>query len=323
MKWIHVENWAIVGGIGTYSRDLALTFPEFSHEIIFLNTKGMQYPYIKWFNDQGIRTSFAPTGQITDDMFKDEEIIMLHNVTGKSIKEPYNWLENHRIFNVHHAATPLFSNRTELDIFVSYWLRNRFYGFESAMKQVLVLPPCVRSKDYININPRKNVKTPIIGRIQSSTNQEKGKFNKCIETLSKITGCEFLIVGNKIDKVDDARFKFAPIQIGAMSSYLNQIDIFVLDCPTTESWSRVATEAMLAGKPVIARNYGDGLAEQMYKANAPLFSNESDFIKCMQSFVNDESLRLNIGEKLRFWALENASEKTLRSGLIDYVLKGM
>jgi glycosyltransferase involved in cell wall biosynthesis len=323
MKIYHVENWAIVGGIGTYSRDLALTFPEFQHEIVFINQRGMQYPYIKWFNDQGIKTSFTPNGQITDEMFKDDEIICLHNITGKSIKEPYNWLGNHRVFNIHHAVTPLFNGNTELDLFVSYWVRNRYYGFETCMKQVTVLPPCVRSKEYISIQPRKGVKVPVIGRIQSSTNQEKGKFNKCIETLSKVTGCEFLIVGNKDSICTDPRFKFADIQIGAMPSYLSQVDIFVLDCPTTESWSRVATEAMLAGKPVIARNYGDGLTEQMIKANAPLTNNESDFIKTMQAFVNNESLRLETGTRLRTWAFGNASEETLRDGLIDYILKGM
>lgn len=323
MKFIHVENWAIIGGIGTFTRDLALTFPEFSHEILFLNQKNMQYPYVKWFNEQNIKTSFAPTGVINEVMFKDADIVALHNVTGKSVQPSTSWLGNHRVFNFHHAATPLFNGSTELDIFISYWLRNRFYGFESCMKQILVLPPCVRSSEYIKIKPRINIKIPVIGRIQSSTNQEKGKFNKCIETLSKVTGCEFLIVGSKDASCNDPRFHFAEIKVGVMPEYLNQIDIFVLDCPTTESWSRVATEAMLAGKPVIARNYGDGLAEQMHRANAPLLSSESDFIRCMQSFVNSESLRINIGERLRSWALENASEKTLRTDLIDYVLKGM
>ena len=321
MKWVHVENFCLVGGIGTFSRDLALTFPEFQHEIIFLNQYNIQYSYIRWFNCNNLQISFAPYNILEESMVRDADILMLHNVTKESLKQPIDWLENSRVFNVHHAFTELFYPYTELDVFVSYYLRNNFYGSEDKMKQSAVIPPCVWSAPYLRISSAKR-DLPVVGRIQSSTFQERGKFNKCTEILLKLKGCNFFIVGNDPD-TEDPKFHWGDIEPGVMPDYLKEIDIFVLDCPTRESWSRVATEAMLAGKPVIARNYGDGLAEQMHRAQAPLANSEEEFISMIQAFVDNPLLCRQTGKRLREWALENVSEKVLRNSLIDYVMKGI
>ena len=105
-----------------------------------------------------------------------------------------------------------------------------------------------------------------------------------------------------------------------MPEYLKQIDIFYIwgGKGHVESWSRVVTEAMLSGIPVVIRDMKDGLAEQVRKSKAGyLVNTKQEFIETMQKLIDDPKLRELHGEMGRAWAKENLTIKNLRAGMIN------
>ncbi|NQT23715.1 glycosyltransferase, partial [candidate division KSB1 bacterium] len=93
-----------------------------------------------------------------------------------------------------------------------------------------------------------------------------------------------------------------------MAKYLEQIDIFTIWGDTTESWSKVATEAMMSGIPVVARDHKDGLSEQLTASGGGfLVTSEAEFIETVQTLIDSPRLRTQIGGRGRVWALRHAS----------------
>lgn len=312
---LHVNNYCWCGGIGTFCRDFALTFPEFDHEIIFLNDETAQPRYLAWLRESGIKCSFHPFINEVILAEVNPDVLCIHNAKPEDYKAPEDCFQKRVVINFHHAMTSIFPH-TNLDVFVSRYVRDNFYGREGKMKQWKIVNPACWRHPFAGIQTRelKNGELPVIGRIQSGTFQRRGKWNGFNEILAGIKGATFLTVGSN-EANPDERFKTAPIRPGAMGKYLQEIDIFAIDCPTLETWSRVCTEAMLAGKPVLAVNYGDGLSEQLTKANAPLYRDKGRFAQALQAFVDSPALRLEVGERLRKWALANCTEANLRQNL--------
>ena len=160
-----------------------------------------------------------------------------------------------------------------------------------------------------------------VGRIQSNTNAHLGKFSEDVGMLKKLKNAEFFLVGDGYDKDNaDERFTFAPIKQGKMPNYLSNIDIFYIWGAKrhTESWSRVITEAMLSGIPVVVKNNSDGMAEQVRKSKVGFLVNtEEEFINTIQMLIDNPDLRKVHGELGRKWASENLTIKNLRQNLIN------
>jgi len=322
---LHTNNWAILGGIESLVMDFARVFPQYQHVLVTINTRCENLDFVKHIQDQGIRYMNAD-GKLTKAIVEslDPAMILLHNTRGEHIEGewPYEWLRKWRVIGVHHASTwPLVSS--DCDWFVSNYVRKYYEKCEPRMK-AFTMPPCVLEDQYLGVE--RNGRQPVVGRIQSGTNLQKGKFPpKFFSLLEKVDGCDFFIVtSDGLAKMEGhrERFKFAPIKPGAMAGYLKEVDIFAMWGDTKETWSRVVTEANLSGIPVVARNHRDGLAEQIKGSGGGiLVDTQEDFVDMIQMLVDDPDRRTRIGEQGRQWCLEHASSKALKERFLETFLE--
>jgi len=324
---LHTNNFAWVGGIGSFILDFARTFPEYQHIMLCFQERE-DYNWIKYLQSFGVRYMNSPL--LTQEILKEinPALVVLHNTRGKSIEGewPYSFLNKYRTIALHHASTwPLIS--VDLDYFVSKFVRKGYDNCQSRIKKEITMPPCVWSKPYVNIK-RKNNRPITIGRVQSYTGIKKNKTPvEYIEMLKEIKGdVRFITVGggNELKDIADDRFIFKPVISGGMPQYLSEIDIFAVwpGDGFRETWSRVVTEAMLSGIPIVARDVNDGMAEQITASQCGFLAKDKDeFIQTIQNLVDDDDLRETTGKKCQAWALENASEKSLRSNLINYLFE--
>lgn len=316
MKCVHITNFCKIGGIGGFCRDFALTFPEFEHEMIFVNDHDTDLSNKNWLENNGIKCLFHP--QITEEVIREVRpaLICLHNAKDENFPSPRDWFKSVPVINFHHTGSFLFPN-TDLDVFISDYVRWMFLGHEKHIhERFKVVYPAVYSPPYQQCR-RTDEGLPVIGRIQSGSLIRAGnKFTGFPDLVGQVQGAKFILVGGNYKNLDE-RFTVKPAIPGAMPEYLRDIDIFALDCPSTESWSRVATEAMMAGKPVVAVSYGDGLTEQLAKAGGILAENQERFVEILQVLVNNRKLREEIGSSLQTWALQNCDHRYLRQSLVN------
>jgi len=323
MICLHVANLAWIGGVNGVISDFAKSFPEFSHEILFLKDLNENYDLYKALQTQGIRCYYNNeiTGEFLDEL--KPQILIIHNPPAtmypKTLKD-LKILQKCYVILFHHAKTKLFPY-VDLDIFVSQWIADAYKGWEKYIKKSKIVHPCVDGEPYLNIKRSyKTLQNVTVGRIQSNTNNFMGKFSEDVGMLKKLKNCNFFLVGDGYEKTDDKRFTFAPLKQGAMRRYLEQVDIFYIWGANdhVESWSRVVTEAMLSGIPVVVKNNNDGLAEQAIKSKACFLVNtEEEFIDTIQKLIDNPELRKKHGEMGRKWASENLTLKNLRQNLIN------
>jgi len=325
MICLHCANLCWIGGVGEFIKSFAKAFPEFQHEVLFLNDFKEDYNYYKSFQTLGIRAYHIP--EITEELIDkiNPKILILHNppstIYPDKIKD-LNILKKTNVILVHHNKTKLFPY-VDLDVFVSQWIADAYKGWEKYIKKSKVVHPCVDEVPYLNIERDTHGYPVCVGRIQSNTNSYLGKFSEDVEMLKKLKNAKFFLVGDGYEKTEDKRFTFAPIQQGAMPEYLKNIDIFYIwgGNNHTESWSRVATEAMLSGIPIVIRDMKDGMSEQVRKSKAGFLVNtKQEFINIIQMLIDRPELRKRKGEEGRAWAKENLTIKNLRAGLIDDML---
>ena len=324
MICLHIANLAWIGGVNGFVSDFSKSFPEFQHHILFLRDLNENYDLYKTLQTQGIRCYY--NNKITEELIDkiNPKILILHNPPESNWKKELNnfkILQKCYVILFHHAKTKLFPY-VDLDIFVSDWIADAYKDFGKYIKKSKVVHPCVDGTRYLNIKREYTKKEDItIGRIQSNTNNFRGKFSEDVKMLKELKNVNFFLVVDGYDKDDaDERFTFDQIRIGKMPEYLSKLDIFYVwgGKGHVESWSRVVTEAMLSGIPVIIKDNKDGLSEQAKKSKACFLVNtKEDFIKTMQKLIDNPKLRKKHGELGRKWASENITIKNLRQNLIN------
>jgi hypothetical protein len=286
---LHFNNWATTGGVPSFIRDFALTFPEFQHYVCSFNNYE-EYDLIQWWRDAGIRYFNSP--KMTRDIIEaiDPAVVILHNTTPANMESKWAWdvLYDRRSIAIHHNPTPILG--TLVDWFVSDYVRSSYSDTKLCRKE-LIIPPCVYSPPFLKITRPKRDK--VIGRIQSRT---RGASPKELDEV---------LEGFNVYK--------PPIQAGKMAEYLRNIDVLAIWQSGTESWSRVTTEALMSGIPVVAYNRNDGLTQQMVLTKQSLVNNKEEFINALKNPPD-----VVYGKD---WVLENASEKRLRKELTGLLLE--
>lgn len=323
MICLHCVTVAWTGGVNGFVMDFAKAFPEFQHHILFLSDHNEDYSLYKALQTQGIRCYHNKeiTAELIDKI--NPKIFFIHNpplsMHQKSLKD-LNILKKCYVILFHHAKTKLFPN-VDLDMFNSKWIADIYKDWRQYIKKSKIVHPAIDGTPYLNIKREYTKKKDVmIGRIQSNTNHVRGKFSEDVKMLKKLKNANFFLVGTGYEETADKRFTFAPIKQGAMRRYLEKIDIFYIwgGKGHVESWSRVVSEALMSGIPVVVKNNQDGLAEQAIKSKACFLVNtEKEFIKIMQKLIDNPKLRKKHGELGRKWASENITIKNLRQDLIN------
>lgn len=324
MICLHCVNVAWTGGVNGFIMDFAKSFNEFQHHILFLSDHSEDYDLYKALQTQGIRCYYKPeiTSELIDKI--NPKIFIIHNpplsMHQKSLKD-LNILKKIYVVLFHHAKTKLFPN-VDLDIFNSQWIANMYKDWGQYIKKSKIVHPAIDGTPYLNIKREYTKKKDVmVGRIQSNTNYVRGKFSEDVNMLKKLKSANFFLVGTgyEEDKADK-RFTFAPIKVGKMPEYLSKLDIFYIwgGNNHVESWSRVVSEAMMSGIPVVVKDNHDGLSEQAIKSKVCFLVNtEKQFIEIMQKLIDNPKLRKKHGELGRKWASENITIKNLRQDLLN------
>ena len=318
---LHINNYARLGGIETTVIDMATAFPQFFHVLLTINPNSEDLGFVSFLQNSHIKYMNAG-GKVTEKLVKEinPAIIFLHNTKGADLEGeyPFMWLRKYRVIGVHHMATSQLIP-ADYDWFVSKWIRDKYKKCETRIKdRGVTMPPCVNAAQYIRIT--RPERKPVVGRIQSGTWSARGKWSDSFySSLKKLRGCEYLLAGSPIK---DDKFQVQPIRPGGMANYLKAIDIFAIWGDTTESWSKVVTEAFLSGLPVVARDHKDGLAEQMRASGCGFLVNtETEFVEKLQMLIDRPDIRESAGVVGRKWALKHASLDRLKRQFSDMFLE--
>lgn len=321
MKILHIVSLAWKGGVNAFILDFKKAFEEFQHEVLFTSDVSDNYKVYQDFQTKGIRCYY--NDNLTDKLFEkiNPKIIILHNPRPEKLKD-LKILQKFYTIQIYHNKCKIFPN-IDLHIFVSDWVKDAYKGWEKFIQKSKVVHPCVDAEPYLNIERCYNkLQNVTVGRIQSNTNNFRGKFSEDVGMLKKLKNANFFLVGDGYEKTSDERFTYAPM--GNMVNYLKRIDIFYIwgGKGHVESWSRVVSEALLSNLPVVVKNNHDGLSEQAKKSGVVyLVNNEKEFIKTIQMLIDNPKLRERKGKEGREWARNNVSLKQLREGLIDEMLQ--
>ncbi len=324
MKILNICSLSWIGGVNSFISDFKKAFPEFQHEVLFTSDINDNYNLYKSLQTQGLRCYYS--NEITEELIDgiNPKIICLHNPPNTLYPDKLKdlkILQKYYVVHWHHNKSKLFPY-VDLDIFVSQWIANQYKGFEKFIKKSKVVHPCVDAVPYLNIKRDIHGYPVTVGRIQSNTNNLRGKFSEDVGMLKKLKNAKFFLVGDGYEKTDDKRFTFAPM--GNMVEYLKKIDIFYIWGAKgyVESWSRVVSEAMLSGIPVVIKDMKDGMSEQVKKSKAGFLVNtEEEFINTIQMLIDRPELRKKHGEEGREWARNNVTLKNLRQNLINEMLE--
>ena len=312
---LHVNNYIRVGGVETFVLDCAKTLPEYQHVLLTTNNKNKDDDLIKYFNEHNVLHGFT-YGKLCANTLQilKPELVLLHNQLDTAIDGDADFLLDYNTICVHHGATPPLPCRRRW--FVSRYVRAQFLSrYKADNTRFFFCPPCVHEDDYIDMG-RPFRKPPTIGRIQSETNQHDGKVtDEYFDLISQVDGVSFFNI------VPHAQSN-GKIMHGAMPKYLKEIDIMAIWGNTTETWSRVATEAMLSGIPVVARNHRDGLAEQLRKSGGgALVKTKEAFVEKLDYLANNRVARLKMAKRGQEWCKKNAGKSKLKKTLLE-LLKG-
>lgn len=300
---VHIYEWGLIwGGIPTSIISLINELNEYNHNIIQLNNRVNEL-FSNEYKKNGANFYVLNKKLMDDDIIPlNPEYIFIHSCNKKYINPSI--LKRYKTITFYHYN--VVDNNDyfgDLNWFVSEFLYKKT---KTKPKDYIILPPPIFVRDFINIE--RPQRKPIIGRIQSRSVLKDGKFSRnFFNLLSKING-ETFIVGPKNSN--------AEVIPGMMPKYLKEIDVFVIWGETTESWSLVTSEANLSGIPVVARRMNDGLTEQLNKSGGGiLVDTEEEFIDMVNLLINDENKRNEIGQRGKYWCLENTSSKLIRSYL--------
>ncbi len=295
---MHCNNFADLGGIETTVIDIAKAMPEYNHVLCSVRWHNYNKDFIEYIEKLGIKHLFGPLHEAAKKV--KPHAIFLHN-THQFKKE----LDGYKLIGAHHGVIKPYTP-CDFDWFVSDWVRD---GYDNVNGTSIVMPPPVFPDELLKI--RRNGRKPVVGRIQSNTWAKRGKTtDEYYDMLRQLKGCDYFIVGEDVPE----DFNTAPILPGKMTEYLSKIDVFTIWGNTTETWSKVVTEANLSGIPVVARNHNDGLAEQIRKSGGGVLVNtRQGFIENVQYFIDNPDRAKEVAERGKAWLLKNATTDVFTS----------
>jgi len=302
---LHYNNWAILGGVETTVVDISKELSSYRHVLCTRNNRHADPTFINWLESIGIEHCF---GTIEDaaDKYKPKAIFM-HNTTDHI----YSGRWKCPIVAAHHCYQES-PGHFDMHWCVSDYVR-RFFKQQDGLW--IVSPPPVTAAPFLAVE--RPERTPVVGRIQSSTGWQQKSTPLFYDTLRKLDRCGLYVVGHGVPE----DLSGGPIQAGKMPELLSNIDIMAIWGDTTETWSKVVTEANLSGIPVVARYHNDGQSEQLAKSGGGiLVGSINGFRENIQYLVDNPQERIAMGAQGREWCLQNATTKQFRHRVWDRLM---
>jgi len=309
--------------------EFAKAYPEFRHIMMFFHDWKTNDQMVQQVQESGMECSTGAklTKQLMEDV--DPVLLVMHNTPGKLIegKWPFEWLQKWRTMTIHHMkSSPLVP--VDQDVFVSKEVYNR--GFQSTRpKNLTFCPPCIDARPYAELQRTPDNKRLVIGRLQTdSPRRHPPEIMDMFKTMhDKFPEAKFTIVGGAKYYKDTKGVDIwmPPVGHRQPHSLYASFDILLVCNPpeVTDTWSRVVTEGMAAGLPVIAENRG-GPAEQIdHGENGFLCGNYEEFMMALEVLAKSPKLRYDMGMKARKKACKEFGLERLRRDTESLLLKSV
>jgi len=302
---LHYNNWAILGGVETTVVDISKELKEYKHVLCTRNSRHADPVFLSWLEELGIEHVFGTVEDVADKYLP--EVIFFHNTTDHYYSGKWDCLK----VAAHHCVQPC---NTSFDMHwcVSDYVRK---GFKEKDGLWIVSPPPVFADPFLSV--QRPARMPVVGRIQSSTGWKKKSTDLFYRTMRNLERCDTFIIGHGVPE----DLSGGTIKCGEMPSLLANIDIMAIWGDTTETWSKVVTEANLSGIPVVARYHADGLSEQLCKSGGGVLVNSIEgFKENIEFLANNTEEGYRIGNLGREWCLQNATTVTFRARIWDRLI---
>lgn len=356
---LHICQVCFLGGVPLFIRDFARAFPEFRHIMNFLHDWKVNYQAQELLRSEGVQVCWSKpvTRQLLEEV--NPCCLILHNTPGDLIEGewPFEWLSKWPTITVHHMSSrPLIP--VDLDVFISQEIWNRGYdACEPRIKQKRFCPPGIDTKPYEAIERRPNMVRCVIGKLNTdSPKRHPPDMLNLYRHIQDITArcIAFTLVGGAKHYADDGgntwdrvppggtcpaknctllskhHKPFAglhhvwmpPVGFRLPESMYRSYDIFVLRSihAVTDTWSRVVTEAMASGLPVVADDRGGPKEQIEHGVDGFLCKTDTEFVEHITRLVSHPTLRYEMGMAARKKAVERFGLPNIRATYEKFLL---
>jgi len=326
---LHTCQVCWLGSVPFFIRDFSRAYPEFHHVMMYLHEWKTHYGAMNDLRLDGLEVcqSKILTREIME--YIDPVVLVMHNTPGSNIEGtwPYKWLQEWPAITVHHMKSkPLIP--ADLDVFVSKEIYNRgFKMCEGRFREKVFCPPCIDTSPYEKIERAPESKRCVVGRLQTDSPRRHPPEVLDIFRAVKQSApaCTFSIVGGAKYYEDTQGLDIEMPAVGSAppEQFYAGFDILVLRNPAevTDTWSRIVTEGMAAGLPVVSEDRGGPVEQIDSGENGFLCHTDDEFIECITKLANDPKLRYEMGMRARKKAVREFGLARLRRDTESVVLK--
>jgi len=349
---LHFCQVCWLGSVPIFITDIAKAFPEFNHIMVHLLDWRTDYKAMEFIRAQGVEVHHAP--KVTKRVIAsfNPVAVVYHNTPGKLFdgKWPYDWIKEWPSITYHHMRSwPLMP--VDLDVFVSKFV---FTGFEKCIRRAkkhIISPPCMDLRALSQIKRDYHRAQVTVGRLH--TDHEDRHPQDIIDLFRKIQdlvpNVQFIDVGggkyykdesgktwNDAPEVEGGAYKeFAglkrvwmpPTGFWSVEQFMAAFDVLLLWNIDwfTDTWSRVVTEAMASGIPVVAENRGGPTEQITHEENGFLVDRDKPDLaaRTVYTLYTDPPQRRRIGTAARAHATANYGLERLREDLRPFFFNAM
>lgn len=297
-KLLWVMNVAWVGGTGLWCLEQIKAMSLWHHHVVYLNDCP-DFSVIDQFQQAGAEISFVPS--LTPDILGaiNPSAVILSNTGPNKIAggHPWKWItRDYYVVYVHHSTVRPYLPFSEIDVFVSEYLKSQYANLHDRMKRILITPPVSDMEAFFAID-RIESNRCVIGRV---TNDNKIKYPKELKAILDEVGQPTFIVGaQKYWGAPPEGSTYPAINSQSVPNFLREMDVFVYRTNLSETWGRTVTEAMASGIPVVVENKG-GVAEQVRNGiDGFVCATDEEFVEKLKLLVSDSRLRFRMGKHAR------------------------
>lgn len=321
-----------LGSVPIFISEVAKAFPEFHHSMVHIHDRRTHFGITQTLQSRGVEVAHAPfiTRQLVDEI--DPVAIIFHG-TSPSRVESGSWLRRRPTIMFYHGKSGFGRIRSrllraDLTLFVSRWLfENSFSHRKDEFRPYDFCPPCIDTSLYASIARSPDSERRVVGRLQ--TDSPRRHPPEVIEIFKEVQRCvpyvSFTIVGGA------KYYKNLPLDsvwmpsVGSRlpQSFYKSFDVLLVRNPSdvTDTWSRIVTEGMASGLPVVCENRGGPTEQIDHGENGVLFDSDEECVKWLCQLLENSTLRYTLGMKARKKAVENYGLLRLRKELGGFLTK--
>lgn len=330
---LHVCQVCWIGSVPIFIGEIARAFPELHHVMVHLHDSMSSIHIIDRLQLRGVEVSHAPliTKRLVEEI--NPIAIIFHGTIPKSLEQPMDWLSDWPTLMFYHGRGGMRNVRgplikTRKTLFVSRTIFNRAFKHRAReFGKYGFCPPCIDTGPYEALERSPTYKDCTIGRLQTDS---PGRHPPQVIEIFKrvqavVPSCRFTIVGGAKYYKDTGLRNLEMPAVGSMlpQSFYRHFDVLLLRNfdGGDDTWSRVVTEGMASGLPVVAENRGGPTEQIAHGEDGFLFDNDDQCVDILCRLITHPDLRYMVGMAAREKAVRHFGLERLRKELGSFMLK--